>query len=136
MSIKNGTGQQAEKEDKILFGAFTGICTVALIQILGVTNRDAPINIALYCFAIAIPLLAVKLYAVAIESTYEITIITWYMQSISFAGIAGAIVGILCIFWHFSWLVGITFLICGVAGVVGLFKFYYELEKQNKNKDS
>ena len=132
MRSKYKTDMQATKEDRILLAALAGICTVALIQILGLTDRDIPINIALYCFAIAIPMLSTSVYALVIESAYKSTVMPWYIDAMFGVGIVGALVGTACLFWHFSWVIATTFLICGAAGIAGLYKFFFELEELNE----
>lgn len=45
-------------ESIMITGGILGICVVAIIQLIGNDKLDALLRFALYCFVIAIPLLA------------------------------------------------------------------------------
>ena len=125
--------KQTLAEDTVIFAALAGISTVAVIQILGVPTLDARLKTSLYCFAISLPLLSLRLVAIAVESGYKYTvaaprfigIATFLGPFVSFAGVAA-------IFLHFSWIIGGLFIAFSVACVLVVALFKFQVEAANR----
>ena len=98
------------KEDTLVYSGLLGISVIAVVQLLGTSVIDKPLTVSLYAFAVAIPMLAISIYAVAFEASYEYTVIPIYMDIANFGGPLASIIGTAGLFWHFSRLIGITFL--------------------------
>lgn len=95
--------------------ALIGVSTVIVVQLLQLTSFDIPLKIALYSFAVSIPMLTAYFVIVWLKTDYAILVDVW---SETFAGVVGggcSIVGLGAIFWHFSMPIGITFIVAGIA---------------------
>ena len=114
-----------------------GVNLVITVQLLSLPSLDIPLNIALHCFALSTPFLALIVMIHTIESCYENTIIWpfeidfWFVLSplVSF-------IGITALFWHFSWIVGALF----ALGAIYAFKLHgnfhdkvYSINQETRN---
>jgi hypothetical protein len=89
----------------------------AVLQILTLPSLDTALTIALYCFAISIPVNVFMGYLwtyLSLVLSYRTAFRSEIIGTIANYGVGP--VGICAIFWHFSSHIGITFLISGAFG--------------------
>ena len=109
-----GKSEQKPRENRRLIigglAAFSGACVV---QLLGLSQRDISLSVALFSFALSLPLLIRDLLDVQAEEHHEITINLEARLIATITGITGSIFGIGAIFWHFSpWICMVFILSC------------------------
>lgn len=121
-------------ESQVMAGALIGIGVISLIQLLsvGVGQLDLPLKISLYCFSISIPFLSAYWLNSREASHHEYYVDAWYDTLAVVLGSIGSITGICGLFWHFSWVMGVTFLAVILLGLISYVKYSDELEKANK----
>jgi len=135
--------------DEFVNGALSAICILIVVQLLGQESLDIPLTISLYCFAIAIPLLALITFFRRISPalkrfalfSMEIKIPSSFENNAEFQswlnnqpiripitlGLASKLfplVGIISFFWHFSGWVAFIFLL---SGFIGWFYTFFSL---------
>lgn len=86
-----------------------GVCIICLSQMLGISNLDGSNQLAVACFAIAIPCLAAL---VGLKSSSP----RWFSVPLAILGIIGTIVGLAAVFFHFSGAAGISFI--GLVAII------------------
>jgi hypothetical protein len=106
--------------DILVLSGLLAIPVIAIVQLLGNEEPlDLPLQISVHCFAVAIPLLASTILLKRHESACgRVRLPRWVFVGQPIALIADAI-GLISLFWHFSWAVGVLALTSGVlAGAV------------------
>ena len=117
----------------MIYAALAGISTVAVIQILGLPTLDARLKVSLYCFAISLPLLSLRLVAIAIESGYKYTVAEpRYIGIPTFLGPFVSFAGVAAIFLHFSWVIGGVFTAFSIASAFVILVFKFQVEAANR----
>jgi hypothetical protein len=119
--------------DKLTFGAFLGIASLAVIQFLQLRTLDAALTVSLYCFAVAIPVLAMGMFIIAVQELYEVTIYPVWADWVETLGVALAFVGLGGIFWHFHCQAAIVF--GAVSVLVGTLTLLYVQRLTRTNSD-
>ena len=109
--------------DKLTFGALLGIASVAVIQFLQLRTLDAALTVSLYCFAIAIPILAMGMFIIAVQDLYQVTTYPVWADLVETLGVILAFFGLGGIFWHFQCQVAIMF--GAVSVLVGALTWLY-----------
>lgn len=92
---------------------------MCLVKLTG----DLPLTISVHAFAVSIPLLAVLIFmrTLVIESSYTYDVEPWWKTGMILGGVFTNLIGVVAIFWHFSWLAAILVTICGIlAWLLGL----------------
>ena len=127
-------------EDKLVTAGLLGLSTIAVLTVLTMPQHDTSLEISLFSFAVAIPLLTGAYFIRVRESFYETRINKWYVDFIGVAGIFAGFIGIASIFFHFSIIIGIlfiisaifTFAVCGIQGEEIIKRNKIEKEKHNR----
>jgi len=103
-----------EKYGTVVVSALLGVPIISLTQ-LSQTSPDKFLLVSTYGFAIAIPVLTayVALYRDVTTRKYDVE---GGHQRLPWAGLISATIGVASLFWHFSYIVGVVFLIAsGIA---------------------
>ena len=96
-----------------------GLAVVTLVQLLQVEEPlDVSLTVSVYCFAISIPILALRVMAKTRESQFEYLVKIWWVEGTLYVGLLASFVGFVAVFFHFSYIVGALFLCFGIAAVV------------------
>jgi hypothetical protein len=116
--------------DRLIMGAFLGVSSVALIQFLSFETLDTALTLSLYCFAAAIPILAVGLYMIAVEEHHQRTLpgmahFGIMRNIVELVGLWAAFTGLGGIFWHFDWRAAVLFV--ATSALAGAFGVCYQL---------
>jgi len=98
---------------KTVVGAFLGIDIIAALQFLTINSLDKRLTVALYCFMILIPLLALRLRAILLHAGLENYVLTWYLPVTTTLGILLSVAAMAAMFFHFSIRAGYVF--CGLV---------------------
>ena len=103
----------------VAVSAFAIVC-----QLSAQNTLDTPQYISMLLFAISIPLSFLSAQVMGVENAMVDSILTPNDKVSLFSTAAGTFVGGLsCIFFHFSTLIGMFFVICVIWGLLFSFKF-------------
>lgn len=106
-------------EDKLICAGLLGLCIAAVFHFEKIDQLDRPSTVALYLFALAIPLLATSIMIFSTESQHEgLDCDPPFRIVVLLLGPLLALVGIDLIFWSFHISIGIIFT---TASFIGLF---------------
>lgn len=94
---------------KTVTSAFLGFDLIAALQFLTLNALDKRLWLALYCFVISIPLLALHLRILLLHTGAEYRIRTWYDPVATIIGLPLSVVGLAATFFHFSVKAGCVF---------------------------
>jgi len=122
------------REDMLIYSGLLGIAVIAVVQLLGAPAIDRSLTVSLYAFAVAVPMLAVSIYGLTVELGYKYAVMPAYMEIAHFGGALAAITGTAGIFWHFSRLIGLTFLSISVLAVIFAWKNDEALKEANASE--
>ena len=109
--------------DQVAFGALVGVNVIAVVELLGLSQLDNSLRVALYCFAISIPLLCAYLININFANSYEHLTSCWYNVGAMAVGSLASIAGMASIFWHFSSTLGLLFVILCSFGIIFVVAF-------------
>src|SRR5690242_15987254 len=124
--------QQKRLQSNFIYGGLIGIGILFIIDLVSQTPLDGILTIALFCFSIALPFLALLIMCNYIEATHEYTILPVYIRLSTWIGVLGIITGLLAVIWHISsWMAGSVFIVCCLWGVIGYSLFHAALKKAN-----
>jgi len=123
--------QKRHEQSTLIYAGLIGIGIFFVIDLISETPLDLPLTIALYCFSISIPFLALLILFNQIMSSREYAIFPVYATISAVIGVIGALLGTLAEFWHVSWIAGGLFALCSLWGLVSFALFRSSLEKVN-----
>jgi hypothetical protein len=106
------------RENLLIYSALLGISTVAMTQILPISPLDRALRVAVFAFAVTIPLLAGSIMIERIKMSEPINIDTRLEAVMNLAGILASVVGITSIVFHFGVFAGVVFLAISIFAVV------------------
>ena len=95
-----------------------GVDFLMLLQLLSIKPLDISLRFSLYCFAIAIPQLAIIGIFIIKEARPHYSIAPKVRLFCSYAGLIPSLLGILCIFWHFSQFIALLFIISSIFAYI------------------
>src|SRR5437764_149421 len=87
--------------ERVLAAALAGLGTVVVTQLLQVASLDAALKIALYCFAISIPMLAAYWF-ILLGKAGNMSHFGLPEMITMVVGLWSGVIGLGAIFWHFS----------------------------------
>jgi hypothetical protein len=128
--------QQKRLQLNFMYGGLIGIGILFIIDLVNQTPLDGTLTIALFCFSIALPFLALLIVRNYLEAIHEYTIQSAHMRLASQLGIVGIFAGLLAEIWHISWIAGCIFLLCSLWSVIGYSLFRTALKKANPREDA
>jgi len=116
--IKQDTTSEQYRRDSelnaIVVSALLGISIIAITQLLQ-TSPDNFLLVSTYAFAIAIPVLTAHL-ALHRDATRRRYDVEWGHDWLFLTGLIAPMAGVVSLFWHFSYIAGVLFLIAsGIA---------------------
>jgi hypothetical protein len=101
-------------------GALIGVAIVSVIELLGLPNLDRALTVALYCFAISIPSLTYYMMTVLLDAAAErASRYPLYNAMAFFIGILASLTGVASLFVHFSYKLGLLFIVLCLLGFYG-----------------
>jgi hypothetical protein len=122
-AMSEGSGQSVGEGNDLLFGRSMfagsfGIMLVGLTQLLGRDQLDLPLTVSIYCFAFSMPLMVTGIYITTFRGYGSQQEIIGFMGIVYFAcnflGLPVALIGLGCLFLHFSYPAAILFAIISV----------------------
>ncbi|HYZ65110.1 MAG TPA: hypothetical protein VE574_00110 [Nitrososphaeraceae archaeon] len=133
------TSEQYRRESElnaIAMSALLGVSIIAIIQLLQ-TSPDNFLLVSTYAFAIAIPVLSahLALYRDVTRHKYDVE---WGHDWVMWTGMIAATTGVVSLFWHFSYIAGVLFLIASGIAYGWFFEWQtiVEILNQRNNDDS
>jgi hypothetical protein len=120
------------------YSALLGVSVVGVMQLLQVPQLDLPLYISVIAFAVAIPMLTYGVYQVRWLQQYRYHIPSPWIDGMGWFAMLASLLGLIGIFWHFWWVAGTLFILCGSAVFVFALVFSSAIEKANAeaNRDS
>jgi hypothetical protein len=85
--VAQGIDTLGNEQRRTVAGGLLGVGVIAVFQLLTVPTLDKRLTVALYCFAISIPLLALFLRALLAEAACVYRIPVWYVPVSSILGV-------------------------------------------------
>lgn len=123
--------EKHQQENLFIATALISTSMVIIIQLINERIDTLQLSIALYCFAISIPLLVGSIAALYLERLYKIRAHIWYLWICNFFGCFLSISGITSIFFNFNWIFGTIFLASSLFVVFVMTSYTGLLEKIN-----
>jgi peptidoglycan/LPS O-acetylase OafA/YrhL len=99
--------------DRLIYAGLLGLGAAAVIQLADKGELDTPQTVAVYAFAVAVPLLAAGL--VADYARHAGSRVPAFYDLVGFLGAAGAVTGFAALFFHFGPWPGGVFLAAGAV---------------------
>ncbi|HEX4965681.1 MAG TPA: hypothetical protein VF173_33025 [Thermoanaerobaculia bacterium] len=123
---------EAIAEDRLVFYGLLAIAVMAVVQLTSVNPLDAALRFSVASFSVVIPLLVGSLVALNLEAAQErVASPTRFSDVSQFLAICGGLFGVLGIFWHFSWYIGILFFIGCIWAMVVVLQMRRRLRNLN-----
>src|SRR6185437_16490872 len=107
-----------QQEERLLSAGLVVFSVATITQLLGRDALDRSLTLALYCMAGSLPLLALLLIANTIEKFYEVIHLSCLFGLLSLLADTWALVGVACVFWHYSIGMGVMFIVSTVLAIV------------------
>lgn len=126
--------QKRHEQSTLIYAGLIGIGVFFVIDLISETPLDLPLSIALYCFSISLPFLALLILFNQAISTREYAVFPVYVTISTIIGILGTVLGTIAEFWHISWIAGSLFTLCCLCGLVFFVLYRTALERVNKNE--
>lgn len=124
------------EHNKIACGALVGLGVIAIVQMLSVNSLDAPLKVSVWSFAFSIPSLSVMFMCSITESQFGFTtnkkIYAWALGDLWYFGHLASFVGISGLFFHFSIIAGLIFVVTTVFGFTVFVEFDRALDELSK----
>ena len=128
--------RQKRQQLNFIYGGLIGIGIFFVIDLVSQTPLDGTLTVALFCFSIALPFLALLIMCNYRETTYEYTVLPAYMLISTWIGVLGIIAGLLAELWHISWIAGCIFIVCCLWGAIEYSFFHAALKKANLTEEA
>ena len=118
MNLSDPPKDGLHSEDKLICAGLLGLCLTLVFPLDGIRNPDGCSLVALYLFAVSIPLLATSIMIFSTESFFQNSDHhAIFRLIILIAGPLTAFAGIDLLFWHMRWAVGILFTVTSAGGL-------------------
>jgi hypothetical protein len=124
-----------KRVNDLLYGGYLGIRLLFLQAFVSLTTLDLALLIALFAFAVAIPLLAASIVLNNILWVVKYSSRSRWILLIRHISPVSAIVGIVAVFWHLSWISGLLFSISGSIGYVVCTTYYAQVLRKKKEEE-
>lgn len=127
----------ADKEgiglDFLIFAGLAGFCSFTLVQMISLSSLDTSLTVAMYAFAVALPILLMKTLNLAEIriNKYEVRQPV-FITMLEVIGIIATATGAICVFWHFSPLAGVLVIVVGAVSLFANIRYSNLIFKANK----
>jgi hypothetical protein len=122
------------RNNALVYTAFLGAATVALIE-LQTTTLDSPLRVGVFAFATAMPLLAGSILADLMKASYPINIDTHWEMGMIWVGMLASYIGIVCLFWHFSFFAAFVFFLVSIGAFLAYGTVASKLKEINSHEE-
>ena len=116
--------RQRIQTEIVLFSGLLALPLITIVQLLpGTEPLDWPLFISVLCFAVAIPLLAIRIFERRRHLAEEQLLKAQELGSLKKFSDWGAtinLVGLAAVFFHFSYIVGVAFVLSGFLSLGAL----------------
>jgi hypothetical protein len=136
MVIRYKTSDAYVKFKTLITTGLLGVDVLAVFTFLTMNEIDRSVTISLYAAAIAIPFLTLLILTTLVEERYQYYVTPRYIAFAEILGIFSSIVALGAIFWHFSWIVALIFVLTCIVASVFLMRFANEMKKANKDNEA
>lgn len=117
---------------KLMSGGLAGFSGVCVVQLLGLSNLDLSLKMALCSFGLAIPLLVKDLLDAQAEERHEIMINSASRLDATGYGLVFSLIGIGLVFWHFAWWILLPFAASCLWSLWSHLSYLGDLSKETK----
>jgi len=129
---KEKTNQKDSAELQTILGALIGLDIILVTQMLGLAALDDWLRAALYCFVVAIPLLALCFLMIRAQIQRTYYVVMWYGEPSFIAGCAASLLGLAALFCHLSLRAGALFFILLLIGFAAYLHYLRTLDRVNR----
>jgi len=119
---------------KTVIGAVLGFDLIVLLQLLTLSSLDKRLTVALYCFAISIPLLALHLRVLLLHAPFQRRVLTWYSPVAAILGLELSVIGLAAIIFHLSVRAGYTFAGFVIFGLIASHHYRRRIIELNSER--
>lgn len=109
--------RQRIQTEIVLFSGLLAIPVIAIVQLLSIAEPlDCWLFVSVLCFAVSIPLLAIRIFERRRHLAEEHLLTAQELGPLKKLSDLGAninLVGLTTVFFHFSWIVGVAFIVSG-----------------------
>src|SRR6266700_280653 len=123
--------QQKHQQFIFIYGLLISIGIFFIIDLVSQTPLDTSLTVALFCFSIALPFLALLIMRNYVEAKHEHTVQPAYIRVSTTIGVLGITAGLIAEIWHISGIAGSVFIVCCLWGALGYSLFQTALKKVN-----
>jgi len=131
---KYNVSESDHKENLFIATALVGASMVIIIQLINQKISSIELNIAIYCFAVSIPLLVGSIGAMYMEKPHKIRASIWYISICNFFGCLLSLVGIGAVFFNFNKILGFVFVAASIYAFIAI-GFYNDLLSEINKKN-
>lgn len=131
---ENEISDYSLKMERVLFGAPLSVYIIAVIQLLSISSLDLLLTIALYLFALGIPLLSAILMINIIDSSFVPPTRTKSRTIITGIGLIASLLGIAALFGHFSAYLSLLFMGSSIIAVIYTIRYIDMILKKLEKK--
>src|SRR5262245_2541843 len=119
------------RQTNVILAGLIGIGVVIVQALIAINATDSAAMIALFAFAIALPLLGILVVLNVTLVEYRYASYPVYLSFAYIVGEASACVGVIAAFWHVSWIAGVLVVISGLVGLATAYSYTMRLQKDN-----
>lgn len=119
------------RNNRLTLGGVLAFSLLATVQLLFRDDLSISAQFAVFCFALAIPLLGVNISLLSLELDYKKSCRPWYIWWSSGIGILAGLLGTAATFFVFHAWAGILFVVASVASAVVMYDFIGRIQKLN-----
>ncbi len=123
--------EEYARESTAILAGLIGISLVIVQALIAIRATDLPAMIALFAFAVALPMLGMLVIINALYAKHRYVSFPLYLTLAYALGEGGAALGVVAAFWHVSWVAGALILVSGLLGLGVYLAYTRQLEKDN-----
>lgn len=123
--------EKHHRENLLIATALISVSMIITIELINQKTKSTELWVALYSFAISIPLLVGSVASMYLEKLYTIRASIWYLNICNIIGCLLSLVGLCAVFFNFNTIIGVIFLTTSLFVFFVLFKYTDLLEKIN-----
>jgi len=128
-ALTGNGGEEAVKQDGLIYGGLIGIAVVMVQGFLEAPSRATSARVSIIAFSVAIPLLAALVMVNRQETFRRRRTPSASVTGAKVVAQGAAFVGLVASFWHIYWVAGAVFLFVGFVGLFVHSAGWWRLER-------
>jgi uncharacterized membrane protein HdeD (DUF308 family) len=119
--------------DRLVYAALLGVSSIAVIEFLQFPKLDTALTISLICFAVAMPLLAMGIFIIALTNQYQAQREPLWFGTLELLGVLAAFFGLGAMLWHLHWIAATLFCAATLVAVLACLYYAYLVASAKRN---